>query len=891
MSQEHKDSGADSRRTLPIERGFPIERVNEIASKETTGGAREYYRPIYCMHKWWARRAGSIFRAICLYTLLDEDTEFEVRNPGANGNLDMFTESDDIRESIREIDLSNPETIWDLYSKDVQVSDKKVLDPFMGGGTSIGEASRFGAESTGYDINPVAWFITKKEMEAHETDPEELEEAFQGIKDAVEDDIKQHYKTSCPNGDHETDVMYYLWVKEIDCVSCDETVPLFEDYRVGKGRYENKGKYNVYCPECESITLVDDWQSECACDNCSHEFVPKEGNVTRGGNYTCPHCGQKYGITDAIQEQDGYDQRLYALEYYCSECDENGESRGVYKSYKQADSEDIRKFAKAKKEWRTRTDLHEYVPDESIPAGWKTSASEFDGSAPGAGDIYPHDIEDWTDMYNERQLLSLSKILKEIDRIEDQNIKEYLLLALTGCLNRNTMMIGYDYGWNGAQAMFKSNSFDPPQRPAENNVWGLKHGTGTFHRKYELIKKSVEYAHAPTDRYVEDGETIETPEFDKPLGEDTTVVCDDVRNINEENEYDAVITDPPYYDNILYSELSDFFYVWQRILLQDEYDCFSPEMTPRSEIVANPAQDKGVEEFEMELREAFDVVHSALKEDGILTFTYHHSDSESWGELLEALCDSGFVVTATYPVTADLNKLTKGEAVSFDIIVVARPTTDREPISWNALRRNIARTAQITREQLETDRDLSEGDIGVVEMGECFSEYSKHHGEVRKERKIMSAKEVVDEIYGIIQGETDLGEVDVFLDLISERDPTYNDLNKLCRGTNTTPDGLKDMRLFSMDDNDLILGSWNDEKRQAYVQNKVQEGNGDLTNLDKAHFLRYHYEQGKSVSKYLEKWDSDELTGLCEELAEATGDETYLKMVGADTSLSEFGDE
>jgi hypothetical protein len=393
------------------------------------------------------------------------------------------------------------------------------------------------------------------------------------------------------------------------------------------------------------------------------------------------------------------------------------------------------------------------------------------------------------------------------------------------------MMIGYDYGWNGAQAMFKSNSFDPPQRPAENNVWGLKHGTGTFHRKYELIKKSVEYAHAPTDRYVEDGETIETPEFDKPLGEDTTVVCDDVRNINEENEYDAVITDPPYYDNILYSELSDFFYVWQRILLQDEYDCFSPEMTPRSEIVANPAQDKGVEEFEMELREAFDVVHSALKEDGILTFTYHHSDSESWGELLEALCDSGFVVTATYPVTADLNKLTKGEAVSFDIIVVARPTTDREPISWNALRRNIARTAQITREQLETDRDLSEGDIGVVEMGECFSEYSKHHGEVRKERKIMSAKEVVDEIYGIIQGETDLGEVDVFLDLISERDPTYNDLNKLCRGTNTTPDGLKDMRLFSMDDNDLILGSWNDEKRQAYVQNKVQEGNGDLTNL------------------------------------------------------------
>jgi len=881
MSQEQQGPDSSKRTELPIERGFPIERVNEIASKETTGGAREYYRPIYCMHKWWARRAGSIFRAICLYTLLDEETEFDVLDPGANGNLDMFTESDDIRESIREIDLSNPEAIWDLYSKDVRVSDKKVLDPFMGGGTSIGEASRFGAESTGYDINPVAWFISKKEMEAHETDPEELENAFQEIKDSVEDEIKQYYKTSCPNGNHETDVMYYLWVKEIDCVSCEETVSLFEDYRVAKGRYENKGKYNVYCPECESITLVDDWQSECSCDSCNYKFVPKEGNVTRGGNYTCPHCGQKYGITDAIQEQDGYDQRLYALEYYCSTCDENGASRGEFKSYKEAEGRDVQIFEDAKKKWNTRTDLHDYIPEEEIPPGHMTAERN---------PVFDHGYEKWSDMYNQRQLLSLSTILKEIDKIDDQNIKEYLLLALTGCLNRNNMMIGYNYAHNGAQAIFKSNSFDPPQRPAENNVWGLKHGAGPFYRKFELIKKGVKYAHAPTDRYIEDGETIETPKFDKPIGEDTNVICDDLRNIDKEDEYDAVITDPPYYDNVLYSELSDFFYVWQKILLEDEYDCFGPDMTPRSEIVANPAQDKGAEEFETELREAFDVVHSALKEDGVLTFTYHHSDSESWGELLEALCDSGFVVTATYPVTADLQKLTKGEAVSFDIIVVARPATEREPISWNTLRRNIARTAQITREQLETERDLSEGDIGVVEMGECFSEYSKHHGEVRKEREIMSAKDVVDEIYGIIQGETDLGEVDVFLDLLGEQDPTYNDLNKLCRGTNTTPDGLKDMRLFSMDGNDLILGSWDDEKRQAYVQNKVQERNGDLTNLDKAHFLRYRYEQGKSVSEYLERWDSDELTGLCEELAEATGDETYLKMVGVDTSLLEFTD-
>lgn len=65
------------------------------------------------------------------------------------------------------------------------------------------------------------------------------------------------------------------------------------------------------------MTLVDDWQSESVCNDCGNGFVPKEGNVSRGGKYNCPDCGQKYAITDAIQEQGGYDLRLYALDYYC----------------------------------------------------------------------------------------------------------------------------------------------------------------------------------------------------------------------------------------------------------------------------------------------------------------------------------------------------------------------------------------------------------------------------------------------------------------------------------------------------------------------------------------------------------------------------------------------
>ncbi|RXK47780.1 DUF1156 domain-containing protein [Halorientalis pallida] len=872
---------SDEEKELPIEKSFPLEEVNEIAEKETTGGALEYYRPVYAMHKWWARRPGSVFRSICLYSLLDDPDKVEVHEPGDDQTLDSFTSNNgELERMLNSVDLDDPGTLWPLYKKDVRVSDKKVLDPFAGGGTSLGEASRFGADVDGYDLNPVAWFISKKEMEAHQTDPADLEEAYQTIKENVASEIQQYYKTTCPNdSSHKAEVMYYLWVKEIDCVSCGETTSLFKDYRVGKGRYDNKGGYNVYCPECDSITFSEDWRSETECGHCGHEYVPQQGNVTRGGNYTCTECGQKYGITDAIQEQDGFDLRMYALEYYCPTCDENGLGKNAIKDYKTTSEEDIERFRKAKERFEESDTLQQYIPHEEIPHGHMTAVRN---------PIFDHGYKDWKDMFNPRQLFCMARLLQEIDNIDDQNVKEYILLAFSQSLNYNSMMGGYHHGHNSITNIFKSNSFDPPQEPAENNLWGLKHGTGSFTRSFEKMKRGVEYAHAPTDRYIEDGETKETAEFGYPLGANADVKCGDAREIDAKDEYDLVLTDPPYYDNIIYSELSDYFYVWQKRLLEDEYEAFKPDHTPRTEIVANPEQDKGAEEFEEELRDAFTVANEALKNDGRLVFTYHHSDSESWGELLEAVCDAGFVVTATYPVTADVDKLTKGESVSFDIIVVAKPAESRQPVSWNSLRRNIVRTAKQTHNRLTENRELSEGDIGVIEMGQAFYEYSKHHGEVQRSGEVMSAKEVVDEIYGIIQQGSSIGSVDVFLDLLEMDDPTYNDLNMLTRGTNASSDEMKDSRLYRQEEGDFVLGTWEDEKRLAYVQERVN-GDNELTPLDKAQFLRHRYEHGKSIQNYLEKWTvSDDLRELCQELADASGDDVYRRILGGDRAIGDY---
>jgi hypothetical protein len=339
--------------------------------------------------------------------------------------------------------------------------------------------------------------------------------------------------------------------------------------------------------------------------------------------------------------------------------------------------------------------------------------------------------------------------------------------------------------------------------------------------------------------------------------------------------------------------------------------------------VTNPFLDKTTEDFESELHEAFTVVRRALTDEGVLAFTYHHSDSESWGELLESLCDVGFEVTATYPISADVKKFITGDAVSLDIVVVARPIApdEREPIRWQELRRRIHATATDARRELAAERDLSAGDVGVVEMGACFREYSNHHGEVRRgeegqrdgeghddsedhgDGEVMGAKEIVEEIYGIVQETTDAGVVDVFVDLLGVTNPTADDVRKRCRGTNADPEELAEMGLVSTDDDGFSLGTWDHEERQAYLRERIDgERNGDgdkggggcdddggLTTLDKLQFLRQRYETGRTIQQYLDRWEGDDdLRDLAALLADATGDETYRRLLG-NRDVSSFG--
>ncbi|MCL5421040.1 MAG: DUF1156 domain-containing protein [Nitrospirae bacterium] len=222
-----------------IEVGFPIVEINRLAEPE-----RNSFKPIYQMHKWFARRASCVFRAILLGAL----------KPA-------------YKEDGSPVDLMKE--FYKDHSKDSDTTDKVVLDPFMGGGTTVVEALRLGCKVVGIDLNPVAWFIVKTEVEPVEIDA--LEAAYERLATRpvewndgapLRETLLDLYKSDV-TADVEADVIYTFWVKHAICTdpTCKKEVPLFKDYLVASKTISVKYRRDTYCLECKKLF---DWEVDVA---------------------------------------------------------------------------------------------------------------------------------------------------------------------------------------------------------------------------------------------------------------------------------------------------------------------------------------------------------------------------------------------------------------------------------------------------------------------------------------------------------------------------------------------------------------------------------------------------------------------------------------------------
>lgn len=665
-----------------IEKNFPVQYLNPVAMAE--GNAK---KPVYQMHKWWARRLGSVFRTIIISAFSNE----------SDSNNDL----------------------WHKFCNGANLDGVIVLDPFMGGGTTVVEALRLGCKVIGVDINPVAWFITKKEIEP--VDLAELDNAFKNLEKGAGSFIKQYYRTRCPKG-HDAEVMYFFWVKVAKCNYCGSRVRLFPNYELSRRNHINI----VLCPKCSQIIETVGYDSKTLCPECGQIFDPRKGVASKGIFY-CYECGKEQRILGAVNENGGHlDEELYGLEGYCNLCG---------RFFKRVDSDDLALLEKAKEAFNKRKDelliSHHKIPTE------------------GRSDPRPvnHGYTHFKDLFNERQLLCLSNLLEDILKIQDINIRELMLVAFSDCLDSNNMFCKYEIEWHKISLFFGLHAYHPIERPTENNVWGTEYGRGTFTKCFEKVRRAKLFCKKPYERL----STSDHKRFSKHTGDEciegslvqsfaelrktdraALLRCDTAEDLFfiPDKSVDAVITDPPYFDNIQYSELADFFYTWLRLGLKDLYPWFTPELSNRPhEIVQNEKMGKTIEFFNEGLKKVLNECHRVLKDEGLLIFTFHHNKLWAWEGIGKILLDAGFYISAT-PIVRSEGKSgfhsSKGN-IRYDCILVCRkrPSTWVND-NWVSLKELILKdTVSWTKHTLESGMLITEVDIFTILMGKTIEYYTK----------------------------------------------------------------------------------------------------------------------------------------------------------------------
>jgi putative DNA methylase len=268
-----KISFAHVHETTALERNFPIVEISKVSQQESW--RKEINRPLYHIHKWWATRLGTVFRGINLAVLSD---------PGYNP--------------------------WNNFYKIHHLTGKVVLDPFMGSGTTLGEAVKLGAKAIGCDINPISTFLVRQAFTR--VSEVQLRAVFNHLENLVAPEIRRFYQTRDPESGKLIPVLYFFWVKTV--ITPDgETIPLFSRFVFSQDAYpKKKPKAQIICPECWNI-IEDRYDAvDLSCPHCTYRFNPQIGPAS--GQYLTAKDGSRYRIKDLLPP-DGSppEHQLYAM--------------------------------------------------------------------------------------------------------------------------------------------------------------------------------------------------------------------------------------------------------------------------------------------------------------------------------------------------------------------------------------------------------------------------------------------------------------------------------------------------------------------------------------------------------------------------------------------------
>jgi putative DNA methylase len=598
---------------VSIDTFFPEDAANKLAALETYN--KHLYRPNTYLHKWWARRSGTTFRYI-LKQLVDNP---EKRDFYEGGGLE----------------------------------GKLIFDPMIGGGTTLHEAIRMGANVIGMDIDPIPVLQAKASL--FQSSLKHKKNIYNEFIEALKSKLAAFFKTACPNCNRKSETQFTLYGLRRKC-SCREVI-FVDSLMVRQG---NEHDIQI-CPVCHNLYT----DKTHTCDGLSSRPLIVKG--TR----QCERCNTSF--EDILDKP--FIERYVPL-VNTGKCLEHGAF------FKIVDHEDLALMDQATI-YAQQLEFGD-SQDFLIPKG------------PKSKDLLRRGINNFQDLFTPRQIIYLGISLDCLSKLPLED-RLWLALLISTSLEFNSLLCGYkggDIRRPGAiRHVFSHHAFSFPYTALENNPVFSGNTSGTLNRLFnDRILKAGKWAVEPVETRIADNRRVKLVihgEID--AGEPATdweslkkgkrkflILQGNSANVElPEGIVDYVVTDPPYYDSVQYSDLSNFFRVWLRRLLPLDadwhYDYFNSA-------VSEGGTSDGRKYGEV-LGEIWKKCYLAInKAYGRLIFTFHHWNPDAWAELTLSLKMARFALVNRYvvisenPVSVHIMGL---KSLKHDTILALKPNTGK----------------------------------------------------------------------------------------------------------------------------------------------------------------------------------------------------------------------
>jgi putative DNA methylase len=743
--------------TRLIERWLPIGALGEESVRERR--SMTALPPIYYLHVWWARRPLVASRAAILASILPANADH-------NNFLHMIGIHGDPVSARRKMDaakrtgvrVDNPYGWGRAFSHNPDETDKAwltanlpenpctVLDPTAGGGSIPFEAMRLGLPTMANDLNPVAALIMRAAVEWPVRLGALLKRPYEDVTKVFRVRMEERLQGLFPQraAPDQFDTTY-LWARTVRCPYCEALVPLSPNWRLAPdGTGVRVLPYLASGPgdlkrRCEFVIV--------------NKVADHSLGTVLGGDGTCPFpdCGRLI-VGEKIKEQaqaGEMGEQLFAIVFRRrvptrTKSGRRGRDKWQ-RGYRAPTPEDdnsreiAARLSEKMEEWLAR----DLVPNEKVP-------SDINDDRP-----IQYGMPLWRDLFSPRQLLGhgtgveiYRELLAEYEASDslDDSAKAafvYLALALDKMADYNSRMCR----WHGTRELMV-NTFD---RHDFSFKWSYAEmapiisGLGydwVIEQVGKCIRELVELARPQAEHPDNDllTECASTSGDQPPI----TISCKPGEALDHigSTTVDVVVIDPPYYDNVMYAELSNFFYVW----LKRTAGHVAPELFTRlladteNEAVANPAKfagQKGAKalagrDYQQRMARIFEECRRVLKPNGIMTLMFTHKATGAWDALTKGLMEANFIITASWPINTEAEgslHIKDKSAANSTIFLVCRPrlaaSDDTSTSYWEDIEPLVARAvrARVTEFQ---QAGISGVDLYLACFGPALEEFSRH---------------------------------------------------------------------------------------------------------------------------------------------------------------------